>query len=171
MHHAPGLLQGVLAIALASAGAVDCAGPSEMPPCDAADATTLCPASGRAHVEVTGFETYSFDAPLYADGSPRPMVSTSLGVAQLTFRDPAKLPGEYLSLFGMRLTGGAQQTGANLVIHGSGYTTSDGCTVTLTAFDARRVAGSFECRGMFPLELDATSSRLVDATGTFDAGP
>jgi hypothetical protein len=166
----PSLLRGWIALALTLTFGAGCSsGP--MRPCPETPEDPLCPTTGTAHVVVTGFEQYTFDAPLYPGGEPRPSLLLRAGVVQLLYRNPQLLPTDSLALSGLRLNADAQTAGANILIHGSGYTTPDGCTVTLTAFDERRVAGSFACTGMFPWGLDQSSSRLIDASGSFEAGP
>jgi hypothetical protein len=95
----------------------------------------------------------------------------SQGVIQLTYRDRSRLPTDSFSFGGARAKSDAQQVGAVVLIHGSGYSTEAGCTLTLTAFDMQRIAGSFACTSMAPIGLENSTTRLIDATGSFTASP
>lgn len=162
-----------LATSIAFIAIVAACGGGTMQPCSGQSGQDLlCPTRGTAHVVVTGFEERTFDAPLDAQSNnPRPSLSQSLGVLQLAYRDRSKLPTDSFSFGGARTKPDAQQVGATILIHGSGYATLDGCTVTLTAFDKQGIAGSFTCTGVAPIGLEDSTTRLVNATGTFSASP
>lgn len=173
MNAASGVMRQTALVTVALFATVACGGgvAQTMRPCQGSVPDQFCPTSGTVHVVVTGVEEWTFDAPLDPQGDPSPALALGPGVLQLSFRDRSKLPTDSFRFAGARTTTDPQQVVALMIIHGAGYTTTDGCTLTLTAFDERQIAGSFMCTDMHPLGLDQTSSLLVDATGDFSATP
>ncbi|HEY7599741.1 MAG TPA: hypothetical protein VH741_07435, partial [Candidatus Limnocylindrales bacterium] len=131
-----GALRGLVIVLLVSSQA--CAGSAPvMAPCREGSTDPLCPTRGSAHVVVTGFESETFDAPLDPSAQSPPSLSVAAGFVQLSYRDRNRLPTYSFAFAGARATADAQAIGATILIHGSGYVTADGCTLTLSEFDSQ----------------------------------